>query len=305
MYVTNSSSNTVSVIDTATNIVIATINVDINVARGLCGITVSPDGTKLYVTNNGYAISTLYVIDTTTNTVTARVKVGIRPHGVAISPDGTKVYVTNIDSGTVSVVDTVTNTVKDTINVGKAPYGVSVTPNGKNVYVANQLSDSVSIIDIETNKVTATVNALNSPIAFGQFIGSLPIQPVLPIANFSTNVSQGYAPLSVQFTNRSENETSRNWDFENNGNIDSTEETPVYVYTNPGIYTVNLTVSNSNGTDSKLATITVWHSQYLLPSPVTLIPRQTWTRTAFMKTSMETEYWISMMLWHTMTTWIG
>ena len=83
------------------------------------------------MTNNGYAISTLYVIDTTTNTVTARVKVGIRPHGVAISPDGTKVYVTNIDSGTVSVVDTVTNTVKDTINVGKAPYGVSVTPMEK------------------------------------------------------------------------------------------------------------------------------------------------------------------------------
>ncbi|WP_440946018.1 S8 family serine peptidase [Methanosarcina sp. T3] len=81
---------------------------------------------------------------------------------------------------------------------------------------------------------------------------------VLPVANFSTNVTSGYAPLYVQFTSTSENATESNWDFENDGNIDSVEITPVYVYANPGIYTVNLIAINSNGTDSKLATITVF-----------------------------------------------
>lgn len=84
-----------------------------------------------------------------------------------------------------------------------------------------------------------------------------------PVANFTTNVTQGFAPLSVQFRDVSENSTSRNWDFENDGNIDSTEETPVHVYTNFGTYTVNLTASNENGTDSKTATINV-----IIPPPI-------------------------------------
>lgn len=82
-------------------------------------------------------------------------------------------------------------------------------------------------------------------------------KPILPVANFSTNVTEGFAPLSVQFTNSSEYTTGLNWDFTNDGSIDSIEENPVYVYINPGTYTVNLTAINTNGTDSKTATITV------------------------------------------------
>ncbi|AKB18708.1 MULTISPECIES: NosD domain-containing protein [unclassified Methanosarcina] len=81
--------------------------------------------------------------------------------------------------------------------------------------------------------------------------------PVRPDANFSTNVSSGYAPLTVQFTDLSENSTSVSWDFDNNGVIDSTVNNPVYEFTVPGIYTVNLTASNPNGTDSKTSDINV------------------------------------------------
>ena len=82
-------------------------------------------------------------------------------------------------------------------------------------------------------------------------------QPVLPAVNFSTNVTGGYAPLSVQFNDISENATSWSWDFDNNGIVDSTYKNPVHTYDAPGTYTVNLTASNENGTDSKLATINV------------------------------------------------
>ena len=37
--------------------------------------------------------------------------------------------------------------------------------------------------------------------------------PVLPVANFSANVTEGFAPLTVQFNDSSENATSVNWDF--------------------------------------------------------------------------------------------
>jgi len=81
--------------------------------------------------------------------------------------------------------------------------------------------------------------------------------PSFPVANFKTNTNQGPAPLSVTFTDLSENIVSRSWDFENDGNIDSTGKTEVHVYTVPGTYTVNLTATNEVGAASKLATITV------------------------------------------------
>nr|WP_269849022.1 PKD domain-containing protein [Methanosarcina horonobensis] len=70
-------------------------------------------------------------------------------------------------------------------------------------------------------------------------------------------MTRGPAPLSVTFTDLSQNATSRNWDFENDGRIDSTGKTEIHVYTVPGTYTVNLTAVNGNGADSELATITV------------------------------------------------
>ncbi len=82
-------------------------------------------------------------------------------------------------------------------------------------------------------------------------------QPVLPLANFSANATQGPAPLPVKFTDLSENAVSCNWDFDNNGQFESSDKNPVYTYTVPGTYTVNLTVSNANGSASKLGIITV------------------------------------------------
>src|SRR5690606_21115454 len=78
-----------------------------------------------------------------------------------------------------------------------------------------------------------------------------------PVAEFSTNVTDGHVPLSVQFADLSQNVTSWKWDFNSDGIADSREKTPVYVYTFPGIYTVNLTVSNAKGSVSKSSIITV------------------------------------------------
>jgi YVTN family beta-propeller protein len=89
-YITNSDTvGTVSVINTATNSVTATITV----RQGPVGVAVSPDGRKVYVANGGSG--TVSVIDTATNAVTAEITVGVEPSGVAVSPDGSKLYVAN------------------------------------------------------------------------------------------------------------------------------------------------------------------------------------------------------------------
>ena len=263
VYVTNYD-DTISVIDTATNIVTDTLNI----GQYPWGIAFNPEGTKVYVANYGNINDSpshnVSVIDTATNTVTDRVKVGNGPYGVAVNPKGTKVYVTNYWENTTSVINTTTNTVTAIVPVGNGPLGVSVTPDGKKVYVANQGSNydlsgkTVSVIDAATNTVTATVNVGDGPTAFGQFIAPIPVpEQLLPVANFNSNVTEGYAPLTVQFNDISQKATSRIWDFNGDGQPDSSDINPVYVYANPGTYTVNLTVSNSNGTDSKYVIVTV------------------------------------------------
>ena len=121
-YVTNSDSDTVSVINTATNTVSATIP-DGDFPDG---VAITPDGTKAYVTN--YSDGTVSVINTATNLVVGSpILVGIDPEGVAITPDGVYAYVTNSSSNNVSVIDTATNTVSATIPVGK-PEEVAICP---------------------------------------------------------------------------------------------------------------------------------------------------------------------------------
>ena len=79
--------------------------------------------------------------------------------------------------------------------------------------------------------------------------------PAPPVAAFSGTPLSGNAPLSVKFTDASTGSiTSRSWDFDNNGIIDSTEQSPTFVYTNPGTYTVNLTVTGPGGKDSEIKT---------------------------------------------------
>ena len=79
----------------------------------------------------------------------------------------------------------------------------------------------------------------------------------IPIANFNSNVTWGYAPLAVQFNDLSQNAVSRAWDFNNDGKTDSSDLNPVYVYTGPGTYFINLTINNAYGFSSKITTITV------------------------------------------------
>src|SRR5260221_6653711 len=85
-----------------------------------CLLTSAPTRAQnAYITNQ--RSNTVSVIDTTTNTVSATIPVGVTPFGVAASPNGSKVYVTNAFSNTVSVIDTATNTVIAMIPVGISP----------------------------------------------------------------------------------------------------------------------------------------------------------------------------------------
>ncbi len=72
-----------------------------------------------------------------------------------------------------------------------------------------------------------------------------------PVAGFSGTPTSGTAPLTVSFTDESTGEPeSWQWVF-GDGNT-SMQQNPQHTYQNEGNYTVELTVENSHGTDTKV-----------------------------------------------------
>ena len=93
--------------------------------------------------------------------------------------------------------------------------------------------------------------------------------PGAPVANFTANVTNGTVPLTVEFTDISTGSpTSWQWDFNNDGTVDSTEQAPIYTYSTAGNYTVNLTVANAGGNDSEVKTEYIVVSEPLPGAPV-------------------------------------
>jgi len=74
-------------------------------------------------------------------------------------------------------------------------------------------------------------------------------------ADFETDIINGSAPLAVVFNDLSVgNITSWEWDFNNDGTIDSYDQNPTYTYQSPGVYTVSLTISDGTDIHSKIQT---------------------------------------------------
>ena len=107
-------SGTVSVIDTASNTVLKTIDVGLHPS----GMALSPGGDRLFVTNANS--DTVSLIGTATNTVVKTLHVG------EDGPDRTPI-------------------------LGSSPNAVTVSPNGKTIYVANATDNAIAIVDVDAS----------------------------------------------------------------------------------------------------------------------------------------------------------
>ncbi|MBI4608743.1 MAG: SBBP repeat-containing protein, partial [Candidatus Rokubacteria bacterium] len=224
----NKSTHTISVIDTTANAVATTVELTIGTQANVpFGIAVSPDGTKVFVTNLvGNFVTFIDVnpaVDPPTHTVldfdttdeVQGVKVGPSPQGVAVS-HGTRLYVANAGNGTVSVIDTKTGKLVDTdnnagnlttpIQVGGEPFAVAVHPKGDKVYVTDGSTNSTTLWIID---ITQTPPAVTS-VTVGQGPRGVAVTPdgafvyvanvddntvsVLDVANNHTPIDFNMAP---------------------------------------------------------------------------------------------------------------
>ena len=93
--------------------------------------------------------------------------------------------------------------------------------------------------------------------AFWFMTWTLLLSVMVPVAGFSSNVSSGTAPLTVAFSDASTNTpVSWNWSF-GDGTF-STVNDPEKTYASAGNFTVNLTATNADGTNTITKYITVF-----------------------------------------------
>jgi len=104
---------------------------------------------------------------------------------------------------------------------------------------------------------------IDTPFVSGNVTDNYPlIRMVVPVPSFDANPTKGFVPLTVQFTDHSQNADSISWDANGDGKTDNTNKSFTYVYTTPGTYTVTLLASNKNSTEP--ATVQILAQKYVI-----------------------------------------
>jgi len=152
-YLSNWSEDTVSVLNTDVDAVVAVINT----GKRPNHLTFSRDGRFVYVTN--YKGNSVTVIDHRARRVIAEIPVGKRP----MSPITTanRLYVANIESGTISVIDIENHQLLTEIPTGGNPQHMAIMGNW--LYVTNPDLELIQVIDLSQKRVVKEILTGPSP----------------------------------------------------------------------------------------------------------------------------------------------
>ncbi|GAC1312172.1 MAG: YncE family protein [Vulcanimicrobiaceae bacterium] len=129
VYLSDQSSNTVSVVDPKTDRLLGVIRL---------GLTTPANLSPLYTDQ-------------------------LLVHGMGFSPDHKTLDVVSIGSNSVAFIDTETNTVKHVTYVGRSPHEAFFTPDGKEVWVTVRGEDYISVLDASTYREKTRVTVPNGP----------------------------------------------------------------------------------------------------------------------------------------------
>ena len=96
----------------------------------------------------------------------------------------------------------------------------------------------------------------NAMYGYGVCIDDVEVSGTLNVltAEFEADTTTGVMPLLVNFTDLSTGGNITNWDWDFGDGGTSIEQNPSYEYTDAGLYTVSLTITASNGSDTETKT---------------------------------------------------
>jgi YVTN family beta-propeller protein len=217
MYVQNSNSNSISIVDLATNAILRNITVDGTPHN----IKLSEDQLTLYILTSDRDSGTIFMLNTTSNelmneiptevsvqdiaifngtmyasdvrggkvlvmnlngTLVDEIDVGSRPQYMEVRPDGQVLYVTRL-GGPISVVDLEQKIVIKEIDSGGMPHSLSFTNGGELLFVVNAESDTLSVIDSDKHEVIKTIPVGDSP----GYVALNPDETLAYVTNMDSN----------------------------------------------------------------------------------------------------------------------
>lgn len=217
MYVQNSNSNSISVVDLTTNTILRNITVE-----GMPhNIKLSEDQLTLYILTSDRDSGTIFMLNTTSNelmkeiptevsvqdiaifngtmyasdvlggkvlvmnangTLIDEINVGSRPQYMEVRPDGQVLYVTRL-GGPISVVDLEQKIVIKEIDSGSMPHRLSFTNEGAILFVVNAESDTLSVIDSRKHEIIKTISVGDSP----GYVALNPDETLAYVTNMDSN----------------------------------------------------------------------------------------------------------------------
>jgi YVTN family beta-propeller protein len=171
-YVPNYSDNTVTVINTATDLrctsstCSSSATYPVPVGSGPIDVAISLDGTKAYILDS--SDGEICVITTATDAVSCPMTAAIRnnPYAMSITPDGAYIYAVGYSSlygPGIMVVNT--STMAEVTGSGLPIYpsgsgyliGVAISPTGNQLYATDYGASSIVVVDTSTRTVTTTI----------------------------------------------------------------------------------------------------------------------------------------------------
>jgi YVTN family beta-propeller protein len=161
VYAANQTSNTVSVIDPATNQLLGVIRLGDPVPGALSplykgqllvhGLGYSPDGKTLAVVS--VASNSVALIETATNQVRKIIYVGRSPHEAFYTPDGRELWVTVRGEDYVSVLDPVQMKETRRIPLASGPGMTMFSPDGRYAFVCSSFTPELAVIDAASHQI--------------------------------------------------------------------------------------------------------------------------------------------------------
>jgi len=130
-------------------------------SEGICKptwVTVSPDGSRLYVPCNGRG--DVLEIDATTLEVLRRFPTGRGPYNAEVTPNGSTLVVTLKGNQALAIIDLETGEERRVATSQPVTHGVVVTPDGRYAFVSNEsvgaTRGTLDVIDILAGTVVAS-----------------------------------------------------------------------------------------------------------------------------------------------------
>src|SRR5437667_14643 len=185
VFVSNERSGDVSVIDGATDDVVATFKVGKR-PRGKVKVSAEPEGVGVNPTNGEVYVTCedkgeVFVIDPSQQRVIAKIDTGGRPRSVAFLPNGSRAYAACENGGYLAVIDARSHQLSSKIQLptGSLPMGTAISKDGNELYVSTGRGNTVAVIDTEKNEVP------RSPLLSvrGEGEGEESIVAMIPVGN--------------------------------------------------------------------------------------------------------------------------